>query len=273
MSSVIREAKAKTGMLNNPEVQESLSIPDFPQQRWRPYFLLVASSVLLTFCAAVMFLVALFTGFQLRRFYSEVLGRRLGKAVLTLCGVRIEQHGPAPLPNIQTIFIANHTSTLDVFILLALGLPRTRFFLKRKYRLIPPLAVISYLVGVFFTPPQTNRAKRVRCFQHAEDVLRRTGDSVFLSPEGTRITSGQIGPFNKGAFHLATALRAPIVPIFIVIPRNINPGRGFAALPGVVHVYFQSPIPTTDWKLSDLDRNKTAVRDYFAGLNVTLGLR
>ncbi len=112
MSSVIREAKAKTGMLNNPEVQESLSIPDFPQQRWRPYFLLVASSVLLTFCAAVMFLVALFTAFQLRRFYSQALGRRLGKAVLTLYGVRIEQHGPAPLPNIQTIFIASSVFSL-----------------------------------------------------------------------------------------------------------------------------------------------------------------
>ncbi len=273
MSSAFREAEAKTGILSNPEIQESLTVPDFPKQRWRPYFLLIASSVLLTFWAAVMFLVALFTGFQLRRFYTEVLGRSLGKAVLTLCRVRIERHGPDPVADSQTIFIANHTSTLDVFILLALGLPRTRFFLKRKYRLIPPLAVIGYLVGVFFTPPQTNRAKRVRCFQHAEDVLRRTGDSVFLSPEGTRITSGQIGPFNKGAFHLATDLQASIVPIFIVIPRNINPGRGFAALPGVVHVYFQSPIPTTDWKLSELDRNKIAVRDYFAGLNETLGLR
>lgn len=28
-------------------------------------------------------------------------------------------------------------------------------------------------------------------------TARRTGDSVFLSPEGTRITCGQIGVFNK----------------------------------------------------------------------------
>src|SRR2546428_8151257 len=112
MSSVIREAKAKTGMLNNPEVEESLSIPDFPQQRWRPYFLLVASSVLLTFCAAVMFLVALFTGFQLRRLYSPTLGRGRGKAVLPLFGARAAQHGPAPPPGISTVFFARHTPPL-----------------------------------------------------------------------------------------------------------------------------------------------------------------
>ena len=58
----------------------------------------------------------------------------------------------------------------------------------------------------------------MRCFQAAERVLRRTGDSVYLSPEGTRITGGTIGHFNKGTFHLATDLRVPIVPLFIDIP-------------------------------------------------------
>lgn len=237
----------------------------------RPYLLLLGGSVLLTLGAVVMFLTAVCTGFRARRLYSEVIGRWLGKAALALCGVRIERHGPDPIGDAQTIYVANHTSTLDVFILLALGLPRTRFFLKRKYRLIPPLAVIGYLVGVFFTPPQTDRSKRVDCFQHAERVLRRTGDSVFLSPEGTRITSGEIGPFNKGAFHLATNLRAPIVPIFIGIPKGINPGRGFAAHPGIAHVHFQQPIATTEWQLEDLDKNKTAVREFFMSLNAEFG--
>ena len=160
-----------------------------------------------------------------------------------------------------------------MFILLSLGLPRTRFFLKRKYRLIPPLAIIGHVVGVFFTPPQTQRLKRVRCFQNAERVLRNTGDSVFLSPEGTRITSGEIGPFNKGAFHLATNLRSPIIPIFIAIPKGINPGRGFSVKPGVVDVYFQAPIATTEWKLQDLQQNKTAIRNHFAEWNTRLRVK
>src|SRR5207244_2531814 len=91
--------------------------------RWRARFLLAAASLLLTFTALAMFLVALCTAFRMRRFYSEVLGRWLGRTVLALCGTRLEVHQTQPLPETQTIYIANHTSTLDVFILLALGLP------------------------------------------------------------------------------------------------------------------------------------------------------
>jgi 1-acyl-sn-glycerol-3-phosphate acyltransferase len=241
----------------------------FPRLR-RPEILLMAGSLLLTFWAGFMLLVALCTAFRMRRLYSEVLGKWLGQAGLALCGIRLERHGPQARSGVQTVYLANHTSTLDLFILLALGLPQTRFFLKRKYRLAPPFAIIGSLLGVFFTPPQTYRHKRVQCFRHAEDVLRRTGDSVFLSPEGTRVTSGEIGPFNKGAFHLATNLHAPIVPIFISIPKSINPGRGFAAQPGVVHVYFQPAISTSGWTLDDLDKNKTVVRDEFVALNRSL---
>jgi 1-acyl-sn-glycerol-3-phosphate acyltransferase len=82
--------------------------------------------------------------------------------------------------------------------------------------------------------------------------------------------TGEIGHFNKGAFHLATNLHAPIVPIFIAIPGHINPGRGFAAMPGVVHVYFQAPIVTTEWRLEDLEVHKAAVRDQFIKLNASL---
>jgi 1-acyl-sn-glycerol-3-phosphate acyltransferase len=209
----------------------------------------------------------------MRRLYSEVLGKWLGQAGLSLCGIRLKLHGPRPCAGTQTIYLANHTSTLDLFILLALGLPQTRFFLKRKYRMAPPLAIIGYLLGVFFTPPQTDRNKRVQCFQHAERVLRQTGDSVFLSPEGTRITSGEIGPFNKGAFHLATNLHSPIVPIFIAIPKDINPGRGFSVRAGVVHVHFQPAVSTDGWKLDDLERNKTAIRAQFLALNRSLRLQ
>jgi len=239
--------------------------------RWRAWWLLMVVSLTLSVASCVMFVVALFTGFRKRRLYAEVLGRGLGKAVLALCGIRMVVHNADGLScaasDRQSIYIANHTSTLDVFILLALGLPQTRFFLSGKYRFIPPLAVISRLIGVFFTTPQSIREGRVRCFQNAERVLRQTGDSVFLSPEGTRVTSGEIAPFNKGAFHLATNLKAPLVPLFIAIPRHINPGRGFAARPGDVHVYFNSPIATGDWELRDLDHNRTGVHDLYVEMN------
>ena len=136
-----------------------------------------------------------------------------------------------PFPTTQTIYISNHTSTLDLFVLVALGLPNCRFFLSGFLKKIMPLGVISWMMGTFFTVPQDRPAERTRIFQRAERILRRTGESVYLSPEGARITTGQIGHFNKGAFHLATNLHVPIVPFFIAIPPGMDPGRGIARTP------------------------------------------
>ncbi len=233
------------------------------QRTCRAVLLSTATLALATIVALAMLLVALVTLFRARRFYQEVMTTWLGRAILRMWGVRVEVHQDKPFPKTQTIYISNHTSTLDVFILMALGLPNTRFFIFGGTRKWLPLAVIGYLIGNFFTPPQTIRAERVRCFQRADRILRRTGNSVYLSPEGVRITTGEIGPFNKGAFHLATNLRVPIVPLYINTPREIDPGKGFATLPGTVHVYVKPSISTRGWRLEDLERNKEMVRELY----------
>jgi len=90
---------------------------------------------------------------------------------------------------------------------------------------------------------------------------------VYLSPEGERVTTGEIGHFNKGAFHLATDLKLPIVPFFIAVPRKADPGKGLNARAGTVHVYVKPAIDTSDWKLEDLTANKERIRGMFIGWN------
>ena len=237
------------------------------QRTCRAVLLGAATLALATVVALAMLLVAFVTLFRARRFYQEVMTTWLGRVILWMWGVRLDIHQDKPFPTTQTIYISNHTSTLDVLILIALGLPNTRFFIFGGTRKWLPLAVIGYLIGNFFTPPQTIRADRVRCFERAERILRRTGDSVYLSPEGVRITTGEIGPFNKGAFHLATNLRVPIVPLYINTPREIDPGKGFATLPGTVHVHVKPSISTRGWRLEDLEKNKEMVRELYLGFH------
>ena len=232
-----------------------------PPKSYRAVFLALATLGLITGAAAVMSVVGLVTLFRARRLYTEVLARGLARAILGLWRIRFVVHADRPFPQAQTIYVSNHPSTIDMFLLVALGLPRTRFFWTGFFRKIVPLGVISTLMGTFHTPLQTDRAARVRCFQRAERILRRTGDSVYLSPEGERVTTGKIGHFNKGAFHLATNLGVPIVPFYIDIPREIDPGKGYEARPGSVHVYVLPPVSTADWRLEDLERNRDAVRE------------
>lgn len=217
--------------------------------------------LLVTLTAALMLPLGVITLFRARRLYAAC-AQVLSRAILALHGVRVRIEGP-PFPNRQTVYVSNHTSTLDLFVLVALGLPNCRFFLSGFLRKMVPLGVIAWMMGTFFTVPQAFPDKRRRIFTRATNELRRTGESVYLSPEGGRITTGEIGAFNKGAFHLATVLRAPIVPMYFSIPRQMDPGRGYDARPGTVTVHVLPPIETSAWREADVVDNKERVRAVF----------
>lgn len=225
------------------------------------------SVLLMTVTAALLLPVGVVTLFRARRLYSRVAGI-LCRTILFLYGVRLRVHGAhggraEVFPRTQTVYISNHTSTLDLFILVALGLPNCRFFLSGFLRKWIPLGIVSWMMGTFFTVPQNRPEQRRRIFRRAAEVLRRTGESVYLSPEGGRITTGDIGHFNKGAFHLATVLRVPIVPMYIHIPPAVNPGLGYHSGRGTVDVYVLPAIHTADWKEADVVENKERIRAMF----------
>ena len=244
-----------------PPTSDRASV-DSPRWLSRPRVLGTIAGLAMTGVACVLVPIGIVTAFRARRLYAAI-ARLTAGAVLRLYGIRVIVKSERPFPRQQTIYISNHTSTLDLFVLAALGLPRCRFFLSGFLRKYIPLGVVAWMMGTFFTVPQDRPDERRRIFASAERELRRTRESVYLSPEGARITSGGIGHFNKGAFHLATALHAPIVPLYFEIPRTIDPGRGFDARPGTVTVHVLPTIDTRGWTLADLDRNAAAVRAVF----------
>jgi 1-acyl-sn-glycerol-3-phosphate acyltransferase len=240
----------------------ALRAPASAAPRWRAVLLAVASGMLMSVTALLLLPVGVVTLFRARRLYSWIASV-LARAVLRLYGVRFVVHADAPFPRTQTVYVSNHTSSLDLFLLVALRLPSTRFFLSGFLRKIPPLGIIATMMGTFFTVPQSRPAERTRIFRRAARILRRTGESVYLSPEGGRITTGEIGHFNKGAFHIATDLEAPIVPMYFQIPASSDPGMGYAARPGIVHVHVLPSIDTREWKVEDLVANVARVRNLF----------
>jgi 1-acyl-sn-glycerol-3-phosphate acyltransferase len=245
------------------------SVPGREPRVFRARALAVCAGLLMCASAALMVPVGILTWFQARRLYAAC-ATAISRAILRLYGIRMELHGVPPWPKAQTIYVSNHTSTLDIFILVALGMPNTRFFLSGFLRKILPLGITSSMMGTFFTVPQSHPAERARIFARAARTLKRTRESVYLSPEGERITTGTIGHFNKGAFHLATDLHAPIVPMFICIPPDVDPKRGLDARPGTVHVYVLPAVDTRDWLLADLMANKERVRELLVRFQETL---
>lgn len=233
-----------------------------------------ATLSLLTIAAVTMLAVAVATLFKAGRFYSEAMAKWLSRAILRMWGIRVEVHQGEPFPETQTIYVSNHSSTLDMFVLVALGLPNTRFVgaqdLDGFLRWMAPLGVISPLMGTLWAPPPSQPAVRAGWFQGTERLLRRTGGSVYLSPEGERVPTGRLGRFNKDNFQLAANLGVPIVPLYLDIPREIDPGKGFNALPGTIHVYVQPAISTRGWTLEGLEANTEMVRDMFVRIHQAL---
>ena len=208
----------------------------------------------------LLFAVAILTLFQFRGLYLR-LSTYIGRATLAIWGVRLEVTGSLPFPKTQTVFVSNHTSSIDMFVLIALGMPGARFFLSGFLRKVIPVGIIGYVTGIFWTVPQDQPERRRQIFARAASILKRTGGSVYLSPEGRRITTGELGHFNKGAFHLATDIKAPIVPFYIDVPPSVDPGLGIDINPGTVTVEVLPTIDTSEWTLERLDEQRQYVFD------------
>lgn len=156
--------------------------------------------------------------------------------ILPLAGVRVEWP-EREFDGNPRAYIFNHSSTLDSLIMSAVPMPRPRFFLGRDVWMYLPQTVAAWAMGTFFIPPQNDRPGRVKCFRRAERELKKTGDSFVASAEGERVQGAVIGPFHKGVFHLAWAMRRNVVPLFIEIRPSDDPGLGFFFRPTTVRVH------------------------------------
>ena len=185
--------------------------------------------------------------------------------ILRVMGIRVECVGRERLPEQPVVMIGNHLSSYDIFAVTALGLPRTRYFLSTYTYRVLPLTVIALCTRTIYIHGQEHPEKRIQCFQRAEQILRDSGDSVFLTPEGMRVTTGKVGHFNRGSFHLAVALQRPIVPFLIEIPPAINPGLGVVSSSGTVRITVQEPIDTSQWSLETLPEHIHEVRELYRG--------
>ncbi len=149
------------------------SVPGRTPRVFRARALAVCAGLMMCAGAALMLPLGLVTAFRARRLYAAC-ATGISRAVLRLYGIRVRIHGAPPWPSGQAIYVSNHTSTLDIFILVALGLPNTRFFLSGFLRKILPLGIISTMMGTFFTVPQTDPEERARIFARAGRTLERT---------------------------------------------------------------------------------------------------
>jgi putative phosphoserine phosphatase/1-acylglycerol-3-phosphate O-acyltransferase len=84
-----------------------------------------------------------------------------------------------------------------------------------------------------------------------------------MAPEGTRSRTPTVGPFKKGAFHLAAAAGVPVVPVVIRNAGELMWRDASLAHAGTVQVHVHPPIPTEGWTPADVDDAVADVRAIF----------
>ena len=97
----------------------------------------------------------------------------------------------------------------------------------------------------------------------AASLLLITARSLLMLVTSRRVTNAEIGAFNKGAFQLAAALGVTMKPLFIHIPREIDPGKGWHARLGAIHVHVGKPMDISAWRAEDAAIIKEQVRYFY----------
>jgi 1-acyl-sn-glycerol-3-phosphate acyltransferase len=170
--------------------------------------------------------------------------RLLIASVRLLVGAQPRWQGCAYSPE-QRIYVANHSSHLDVVLLFS-ALPallrrRTRPVAAAEYWNAGP--VRRYLIHSIFRGVLVGRQGGPLNPLEPAAIALRQGDSLIFFPEGTRGPGGILQPLKPGIFHLARWFPdIDIVPAWIDNSYRILP-KGFAIpVPLLCSITFGAPL-------------------------------
>lgn len=196
------------------------------------------------------FLIPIFMNRQI----PLVIGRNIFAPVLTwVAGVQLKVSGRENVPHDRpVIFVSNHCSHFDIVCLLA-SLPRNLFFVAKKELLWVPFLGFNLWITGHILIDRSNRKKSIASLRKAARNIAG-GRCVTLYAEGTRSKTGEMGPFKKGAFHLALDAGVDIVPIYIDGTYKIWPKGKLKITPGKASVTIGKPITTINYSKQNVTK-------------------
>jgi 1-acyl-sn-glycerol-3-phosphate acyltransferase len=193
------------------------------------------------------------------------LARWWARGVLASAGVRVAVNARARLePGRPYIFMANHLSSIDIWVALVAIPVSFRFIAKKQLGAIPLFGWAMRAGGFIFIDRQNPGLAR-RSIEKAEARIR-AGESVVIFPEGTRSRDGRLGSFKKGGFHLAINSGAAIVPMAIHGTRELMPPGSLTISAGAVSIDIDEPIATAGMTSEEREALSERVRGRIAAM-------
>jgi 1-acyl-sn-glycerol-3-phosphate acyltransferase len=133
--------------------------------------------------------------------------------VFQLYGIKIHLTQKQELPQESAIYIANHSSQLDIAVVVKVIAKGLFFVAKKELSKVPFLGQYMTVMGMIFV----DRGNRERAIQSMNEAAAKVvaGKNLVTFPEGTRSKDEVFTSFKKGSFVIAQKSNIPIVPIVI----------------------------------------------------------
>lgn len=161
--------------------------------------------------------------------------------VLKLAGINVQITGNNELnPNDIYVFVANHSSMLDIPLLLGYLPGNVAIIYKQELEKIPVFGK-SLERSPFIGINRSNPRASMESIKKAVESIH-SGISVIIFPEGTRSLDGSLIEFKRGAFMLAARSGKPIVPVTIKGSSKLLPSGKFKFSGGKIEIHFSNII-------------------------------
>jgi 1-acyl-sn-glycerol-3-phosphate acyltransferase len=141
------------------------------------------------------------------------------------------------------VFVSNHSSQYDIPSLqYAIPLPISIVFKKELSKI--PVFGWQLRTGPYIMIDRSNAESALKSIEKAKKRMIEKKLSPLLYPEGTRSKTGEVQPFKRGAFYLASKVGFPVIPVTVSGASEILPKGKFKIKRGTIYVHFDKPIST-----------------------------
>lgn len=167
--------------------------------------------------------------------------RSWAKRLLFFAGIKVVSYGLENIePKASCVFIANHSSYLDIPTLFVAIPNNLRIMYKKELEKIPFFG--WFLKKSDFIAIEREEVASARSSLNKALELIQQDVSVLIFPEGTRSVDGSLKEFKKGAMYLAVRSGKPIVPVAISGTNRLMPRGSFFIRTGCVKVTIGEPL-------------------------------
>lgn len=177
----------------------------------------------------------LFWSYYPPKYWSKIICR------VALCRINVQRIGKLD-PNQSYVFVPNHQSAFDIFLIYGYLGQNIKWVQKKELRKIPFVGKASEMAGHVFVDQSSLKSMKDTIHHAASNIVNGTSMTIF--PEGARTFDGKMGKFKRGAFIIAKELELPVVPLTINGAFDVMKIHTYLVNPGKLELIIHEPIPT-----------------------------